>query len=74
MDESQSDKNQLKCDQCQREIAFGADVIRAERCVSGPRGVIPLGEPLHFCSEQCASNFFDHEPTSNLQEISPRVP
>jgi len=74
MDENQSEKNQLTCDQCQREIAFGGDVIRAERCVSGPRGVIPLGEALHFCSESCASNFFDHDSAGNLQEISPRIP
>ena len=73
MKEKESEKKS-RCENCKGEIYFGTDAIRVEKCVSGPRGLIPLGETLTFCSEDCVSAYFDHEPTSGLPKVLPRIP
>ena len=72
--EEKERETKLRCDNCQGEIYFGRDVIRVEKCVRGPRGIIPLGETLTFCSEDCVSRHFDHEPASDLPEVPRRIP
>ena len=62
MKPDESEKQRLRCDNCNSEISFGRDVLSVERCVNGPRGVIPLGEILRFCSERCVQDFFSHDP------------
>ena len=64
----------LQCDHCRDEIRFGCDVLRVEKCVSGPRGVIPLGEAQALCSEQCVSRHFDQESVGDLPEVPRRIP
>ena len=66
--------SKLHCEHCKGDMAFGHDVIRVEKCVNGPRGVIPLGESFTFCSEACVSRFFDQEPIGNLTEVPRRIP
>ena len=57
----------MKCSQCNRKLELGVDVITVEKCVMGPRGIVPLGELEHFCSEECLIDFY-----SNID--IPRVP
>ena len=73
MKEKESEKR-ARCDNCEGEIYLGSDVISVEKCVSGPRGHIPLGETLTFCSEDCVSRYFDHEPPSGLPKVLRRIP
>jgi len=63
-----------RCENCRTEIRLGTDVILAEKCVSGPRDIIRLGETLIFCSEECVSEYFDPEPISNLPGVARRIP
>ena len=75
MEENESEKNDaLQCDQCKHKISYAGDVISVEKCVNGPRGVIPLGEVMRFCCEDCVSKYFQQEPASNLKEIGQRIP
>ena len=72
--EKNETKKTLRCDECRSELPLGGDVIKAERAVHGPRGVIPLGEVMTFCSEECVSRFFDQEPGRDLPEVHRRIP
>lgn len=72
--ENNQGQEPLRCDYCKGEIFLGRDVVRVEKSVNGPRGVIPLGEAFTFCSEACVSRFFDREPIDDLPEIQPRIP
>ena len=67
-------KKPLNCNSCQRAIDFGHDLITAEKGVSGPRGIVPLGEIKVFCSEQCVSNYFNGILSDDLPEILRRIP
>ena len=44
------------------------------RGVIGPRGVIPLDEEQHFCSDECVSEYFNGDPTEGLPKLPPRIP
>lgn len=68
------DTGQLRCNECRKSIEYGADAITAESCVNGPRGLVPLGERLVFCSEECLSSFFSDSNLSDLQSVPPRIP
>ncbi len=61
----------MKCEECQRELDLGVDVVTVEKCVVGPRGIVPLGETTHFCSEECLSRYFSD---TNISTIPQRVP
>ena len=74
MMEKKVEKEILLCDHCSKKVSYGGDVISVEKCVNGPRGVIPLGEVFRFCTEDCVSRFFDHEPVTDLPRIPRRIP
>ncbi len=61
----------MKCEECQRKLELGVDLIVVEKCVVGPNGIVPLGEKSCFCSEECLSNYFSND---GLTEISRRIP
>ena len=61
----------MRCDQCRRNLDLGVDVIKMEKCVVGPRGIVPLGEVQLFCCEECLACFFHN---GSLQDIPPRIP
>ncbi len=65
---------ELKCLDCKCDIDFGRDVITAQKGVNGPRGVVPLGELLIFCSEKCLSNYFNEHDGKKREQIPPRIP
>lgn len=44
---------ELECCACGRSLVLGGDVFELRECVVGPRGVVPLAEPLIFCSDDC---------------------
>jgi hypothetical protein len=73
MEENETN-NTLRCDECRGELPLGGDVISVQRAVHGPRGVIPLGEVLTFCSDKCVSRFFDHQSSDELPDVSWRIP
>lgn len=62
------------CENCQKRIDLGNDVITTESCVLGPRGIVPLGNTAVFCSRKCVAQFFDDEPTDGLIQVENRVP
>ncbi len=72
--EKNNQEEAVRCDYCKSEIQYGRDVISVEKCVNGPRGVIPLGDTYTFCSEACVSQFFDDEPLGDLEEVPRRIP
>jgi hypothetical protein len=72
--EQDSQTKKLKCGECRRAIGYGGDLITAEKGVSGPRGVVPLGEKRHFCSEACLSNYYGNSDLSELPSMPPRIP
>jgi len=63
-----------ECDNCRSKIHFGTDVLLVERCVSGPRDIIRLGEIMIFCSEECVSSYFNHDSLDSLPEVARRIP
>ncbi len=72
--EDNNHKPSLRCSECHREIDLGHDIITVEKAVSGPRGIVPLGDVATFCSEQCVSAYFDGTPASDLPEVPFKVP
>jgi hypothetical protein len=60
-----------KCANCRREIDVGRDAIRSEEGVIGVKDFVALGEPLFFCCEECAGDYFD---VSDLPSMPPRIP
>lgn len=63
----------MKCAQCRRELDYSSDVIEVLQGVIGNKGVVPLNEPLRFCSEECLREYFDYE-TGNLPSYPKRIP
>ena len=61
----------MKCEECQRKLELGVDVLTLEKCVVGPRGIVPLGEKSHFCSEECLTEFYSG---NDLPQIDRRIP
>ncbi len=64
----------LQCNECRKSIGYGGDAITTEVCVSGPRGLVSLGDKLVFCSEECLSSFYSDVDLSNLPKVPPRFP
>ena len=50
------------CLQWRTEIQFGRDLVAVEKGVNGPRGFVPLGETLMFCSNRSVGECFDGPP------------
>jgi hypothetical protein len=69
-----SKQKEMCCENCQSTISFGSDLITTEKGVNGPRGIVPLGEILVFCSEKCVSDFFNGTPADDLPGIPRRIP
>ena len=61
----------MECSQCRRKLELGVDVITVEKCVIGPRGIVPLGELENFCSEECLIDFYSD---INIPHIDRRIP
>ena len=61
----------MECSQCRRKLELGVDVITVEKCVIGPRGIVPLGKLENFCSEECLLNFYNDE---DIIKIDRRIP
>lgn len=70
----QEDYKKLQCYNCRRQIDLGRDLITAEKGVSGPRGIVPLGDIKIFCNDKCVKQYFNGEPDENLPEIPRRIP
>ena len=61
----------MECSQCRRKLELGVDVITVEKCVYGPRGVVPLGELENFCGEGCLVDFYND---TDIPHIDRRIP
>ncbi|WP_197530943.1 hypothetical protein [Bythopirellula polymerisocia] len=71
----QNTTTDLKCSECRSSIPYGGDVITAEKCVSGPRGVVPLGDIQYFCSDECISMYYGNGAVKrDLPNLPPRIP
>lgn len=73
MKQEQNAKQRM-CDNCRRKIDFGSDLITTEKCVNGPRGIIPLGKIKSFCSDNCVKEWFSDDPIEGLSEVDFRIP
>ena len=60
-----------ECSQCRKKLELGVDMINVEKCVVGPRGIVPLGEQEHFCSEKCLTDFYND---IDIPQIDRRIP
>ena len=60
-----------QCSQCRRKLELGVDVITVEKCVIGPRGIVPLGELENFCNEECLIDFYSD---IDIPHIDRRIP
>lgn len=61
----------MECSQCRKKLDLGVDVITVEKCVLGPRGIVPLGELENFCSEKCLIDFYND---TKMIQIDRRIP
>lgn len=61
----------MECTECRRELDYGADVLSVQEGVIGPRGVVPVDEPLLFCSEECLRAYFDVGETVSMKRKIP---
>ena len=61
----------MECSQCRKKLDLGVDVITVEKCVIGPRGIVPLGELENFCSEECLIDFYND---TDIPHINRRIP
>ena len=61
----------MECSQCKKKLALGVDIITVEKSVSGPRGIIPLGDTEHFCCEKCLIDFYSD---SEIIHVDRRIP
>lgn len=61
----------MECSQCRRRLELGVDVITVEKCVVGPRGIVPLGELENFCSEECLIDFYSD---TEIIHVDRRIP
>lgn len=59
----------MRCRNCDRELVQGMDVIRIQRGVLGPRGLVPLEDPEYFCSRTCLEQYCDDEADDALMRI-----
>jgi hypothetical protein len=59
-----------RCAYCRTQLALGTDVLAVTRGVVGPRGFIPLEEPVLVCSEVCLARYA--EPVEDGPP--PRIP
>jgi hypothetical protein len=66
MEEPESTK---KCATCDRSLDLGVEVIRTEIGVMGGQGFVPLEDPMIFCSDKCADDYFRLEDS-----FPPRIP
>ena len=71
MIENNDDEQQKKCAQCRCKLAYGEEVISVQEAVIGPRGLVPLDEPLLFCSEDCLS---EHLGGGEVTSLPRRIP
>lgn len=57
-----------RCTHCRRKLEQGMDVLSMTKSVIGPRGSVPLEEPLLFCQEACVVGYMDSsdEPLERL--------
>lgn len=58
-----------RCANCREKIELGQAVIGAHQGVLGPRGFVPLEEPLLLCTEECTSDHY--QPAEKGQERIP---
>ncbi len=61
----------MKCSQCDKKLELGVDVISVEKCVLGPRGIVPLGDLEHFCCEECLVEFYEG---TDMPRLDRRIP
>jgi len=70
MVDKNGDEKTNTCANCQKTLHLGVDVLTVQEAVLGPRGIVPLGEIILFCSERCLLDYFD---LSGLEEVQRRV-
>lgn len=66
------DEQSQTCSRCRRTIDLGRDVMAVEQGVVGPRGFVPLEDPLLFCGEACLKGHFDDD--GDIVEMPRRIP
>jgi hypothetical protein len=64
-------ENQGLCKECRRELGLGVDVVIMQHGVIGPRGFVPLDDPVFFCDEDCLERFLSGEEVVKLPRRIP---
>ncbi len=68
MDDQES---QTVCRGCGRPLRIGHDALCVQRCVIGPRGIVPVEEPLLYCDESCMQREPDGDSITRLRRRIP---
>jgi hypothetical protein len=53
-------QKEVNCSACQRPIDYGMEAVQVQNVICGPRGLIPIGDALVFCSDGCHESYFNN--------------
>ncbi len=60
----------LTCETCARPLRLGSDAISVQRCVIGPRGIVPIEDLRLFCDDECLHDrAAEDEPSPRSRRI-----
>lgn len=62
----------MKCSTCQKELKEGEDIFEVIEGIVGLRGIVPLENPLLFCSSDCLKEYFS--PKKGYYKLPRRIP
>ena len=73
MKNQNDDETVKECANCHRKLELAHDLLSVEKGVIGPRGVVPLGDILLFCDEECLAAYFADEK-KEIEKLPRRIP
>lgn len=59
------------CAQCHDGVRLGVNAWQLAEGVIGPRGFVPLEDPLILCSDDCVRRYFKEHPAYTMQRRIP---
>ena len=72
MKENETQKK-YECQDCHCAIDFGTGMVVVETAVSGPRGLVPLGDHYEFCGTRCAAKYLQSSDDDDSTDLSVRI-
>ena len=69
----EKEENPPRCRQCHCTIQLGEDIVLLQRSVMGPRGPVPLEDPITLCSDVCLRGYVNGTD-EKIEQLPRRVP